>query len=168
MRDSFYDVLEGFYNTLAGNVTYEGNEIPVYTGLPKATGTASDYIYIGEITQVDFGGADEFSTEETITIQIVCRQRGDDVSKKKLAIISSQVYDLLKATYTSEIALDGFTMYGLHLDNAFTDFEVTDQDYALRKIARFRYFLYENAIAEVSWDSDLITFDSIIYTFDIA
>lgn len=146
MIDSYFDILQAFYNVLDANVTYGGNAVPVYTGLPKTTsGTASDYIYIGEVTQVDWEGADNFGTEETLTIQIVCRDRGDVVSKKKLADISSQVMGLLKPTVNTELTVDNFNMTGLHLDNSFNDYEVTDQDYAVRKIQRWRYFLSYSA-----------------------
>jgi len=149
MRDSYHDILKAFYTALNGNVIYGGATIPVYTGLPKInSGEPYDYIYISEQTQQDWGGADMFGFEETMTIQIVCRGRGDTVSRVKVSDISTQVMNLLKPTYLNELSVDNFNMIGLFLDNSFTDFEVTDEDYAIRKIQRWRYFLSETTIAD--------------------
>ena len=141
MRDTATEIYSAFFDVLNGNVTYNGSTIPVYTGMPN--NTKGDYIFLEELTQVDWEGADNFGFEETLTIQIVVREKGGSQSRVKLNNLSNQVMQLIKPTVNTEITLTNFSMTGLHLDNSFTDNLLGNTDYYQRKIQTYRYFVSE-------------------------
>ena len=56
MRNSGYHVLQALHTLLNGNVEVDGNTIHVCSAL--RANMPDDYIYIGEHTRVDWGGAE--------------------------------------------------------------------------------------------------------------
>lgn len=163
MRHTGTEIYSAFYDLLNGNVTYGGSTIPVYSGMPANKN--EDYIYLEEMTQTDWEGHDRFGTEETFTIQIVCRDKGKVPSKIKVMNIASQVYNLIKPTVYSEVIMDNFTMTGLQLDNAFSDNLINDSDFLQRYIMTWRYFISEKPITV---DMTGYTVDTTIITADAA
>ena len=56
--DICYDLTDGIFNVLNGNVIYDDVEYPVYKSIPKAP--ASLYVFIGDIISIEDGTKDKF------------------------------------------------------------------------------------------------------------
>ena len=149
MKDSSTEIYKAFFDILDGNITYSSADVPVYTNLPG--NNVQDYIYIGEQTQVDAGGHDEFAAESTMVLYVVTNEQSNFPSKIKLQNISDQVYNAIMPTNRTEIATDNFYTSGLFLESSIEDQFSTDSGYQLRKTLTWRFNIHET---DVPWVPD--------------
>lgn len=93
--DTSYDLIDGIYDVLNGNVIYGGSVIPVYKSVPKTP--ASLYIHIGDVLESEDGTKDDFVYYGTVQVIIVdeSEHRAD---RKQAQGILSAVRTLLKPT----------------------------------------------------------------------
>ena len=93
--DTSYDLIDGIYDVLNGNVSYGGSIIPVYKSVPKTP--ASLYIHIGDVLESEDGTKDDFVYYGTVQVIIVdeSEHRAD---RKQAQGILSAVRTLLKPT----------------------------------------------------------------------
>lgn len=90
-----YDLVDGIFTVLDGNVTYGGTTYPVYKSIPKAP--AAVYVHIHNVTSIENGTKDDFLYEGTVQVEVVNEglQRAD---KKLIQKVMGVVRGLLKAT----------------------------------------------------------------------
>lgn len=67
--DISYDLIDGIYDVLYGNVSYGGATIPVYKSVPKTP--ASLYVIIGDVLGSEDGTKDSFVYYGTVQIIVV-------------------------------------------------------------------------------------------------
>lgn len=91
--DISYDLIDGIFDVLDGNVTYSGTTYPVYKSIPKVP--ASVYVWITEVIADEDGTKDDFIYYGTVQIRVVneSQQRAD---KKKSQDIMNVVSGLLQ------------------------------------------------------------------------
>jgi hypothetical protein len=165
VKNSYLYILRSFYAALNGNVTVDGDTIPVYSGIPS--NSISDYIYLGEHTSVDWGGGDMFGREETLTIQILSRENPDYPDKTRVNEIADQVLQILKPSFRTEMVLDNFEMVGMYLENQFNDYALGDNDSYNRIILVFKYLLQQVntnwILATGFWNDDAVWIDTELW-----
>lgn len=151
MRNSYYYVLQALYSALNGQVVVDGDTIPVYSSTPS--NLVQDYIYLGEHTRVDWGGAGMWGTEETLTVQIISREDADYPDKTRVNQIADLVLQTLKPSYNSELSVDNFACTGFHLDNQMNDYALGENETYNRIILVFRYYLTEEIqiLSGIGW-----------------
>ncbi len=93
--DISYDLIDGIYDVLYGNVIYELETIPVYKSVPKTP--ASVYILIGDVLGSEDGTKDGFLYFGTVQV-IVVDESAHCADRKQSQGILGVVRGLLKAT----------------------------------------------------------------------
>jgi len=93
--DIGYDLTDGIFNVLNGNVIYDDVEYPVYKSIPKAP--ASLYVFIGDIISIEDGTKDSFIYTGSIRLEVV-DERNMRADKKIVYNVLSVVRGLLKVT----------------------------------------------------------------------
>jgi len=93
--DIDYDLIEGIFTVLDGNVTYSGTTYPVYKSIPKTPATV--YVWITEVISDEDGTKEDFVYYGTVQIRVINEglHRAD---KKLVQKISGVTRGLLKAT----------------------------------------------------------------------
>jgi len=95
LTDISYDLANGIFTVLNGNVTYGGTTYPVYKSVPKTP--AVTYVLIGDILQGEDGTKDSFDYYGTVQV-IVVDESIERAGRKKAQGILGVVRGLLKAT----------------------------------------------------------------------
>jgi hypothetical protein len=100
--DISYDLVDGIFTVLDGNVSYGGTVYPVYKSVPKPP--AETYVFIHNVISAENGTKDEFLYEGTVQIDVV-----DEISlvadKKKAQGIIGVVRGLLKPSKDSVFSI---------------------------------------------------------------
>lgn len=93
--DISYDLIDGIFDVLDGNVIYSGTTYPVYKSIPKTP--ESVYVHIADVIQSEDGTKDNFVYYGTVRIEVVdeSKYRGD---RKLAQKILGVVRGLLKTT----------------------------------------------------------------------
>lgn len=93
--DISYDLIDGIFDVLDGNVIYSGTTYPVYKSIPKTP--ESVYVHIADVIQSEDGTKDSFVYYGTVRIEVVdeSKYRGD---RKLAQKILGVVRGLLKTT----------------------------------------------------------------------
>ena len=91
--DTSYDLIDGIYDVLNGNVIYGGSVIPVYKSVPKTP--ASLYIHIGDVLESEDGTKDDFVYYGTVQI-IVVDESAHRADRKQVQGVLGAVRALLK------------------------------------------------------------------------
>jgi hypothetical protein len=102
--DISYDLINGIFNVLNGNVIYSGTTYPVYKSIPKPP--VSTYVFIGNVIQAEDGTKDAFIYNGTVQIHVVdeSKERADmKLSQKILGVVRG----LLKATKGAVFSIGG-------------------------------------------------------------
>jgi len=92
-KDISYDLINGIFTVLDGNVTYDSTDYNVYKSLPKAA--PDNYVHVTGVIQTEDGTKDDFHYYGTVQVRVVT----DNVMRadKKLAqAIMNVVRGLLK------------------------------------------------------------------------
>jgi hypothetical protein len=102
--DIGYDLTEGIFTVLDGNVTYNGTTYPVYKSIPKTPATV--YVWIGDVAHTEDGTKDGFIYTGTVSVKI------NDESKERADMKLTQgilniIRGLLKATKGVTFAIGG-------------------------------------------------------------
>jgi hypothetical protein len=105
--DISYDLIDGIFDVLDGNVTYSGTTYPVYKSVPKTPGET--YVFVGNVIQAEDGTKDAFIYHGTVQIHIVdeSKERAD---MKLVYKILGVVRGLLKATKGAVFSVTGLTL----------------------------------------------------------
>lgn len=134
VSDKLYSVL---YSSLNGNVTYGGEQIPVYSVLPQSA--QNDYIYLADYNLTADETKSEFMQNGYINIQVVTRYDHDGFSNKKVDNIAAQVKNLLKPTISSALDLSpDFNCTFFYLENDFPDYSLEQVENVSRRVLRYR------------------------------
>ena len=103
LQDISLELSDGIQTALDGQVTVNGVDYSVFVTMPKVA--PDNYIYIGEVNQIDDGTKDEFIYKGTVQIRVTTDNL--HTAEKKLARqIISAVRGLLKPTVDAVFALD--------------------------------------------------------------
>lgn len=142
MKDVSDKLYSALITLISGNVTYGGDNIPVYHVLPQSIG--NDYIYIAEYNLNEASTKDRFEQNGYINIQVVTRFDTETYSEKKINSICNQVKNLLKPTVTSVPSLSPlFNCTFFYLENDLMDYSLEQVDNVVRRILRYRMEIEE-------------------------
>lgn len=142
MKDASDKLYSAIYSLLAGNVTYGGEQINVYSVVPQSV--QNDYIYLANTNFNEANAKDRFTSNGTIQIQIVTRFDHDGFTNKKLNSIVNQVKNLLKPTVTSAPSLSPtFNATFFYLESELKDYSLEQVENASRTILIFRIEIEE-------------------------
>lgn len=103
MKHPAFGIIKGVYDALNGNITYDGNTIPIYSTMPQ--GVDGYYIYISafrnteDYTKTTFGGRVRFD------VKITTPTLENNGSKLPLYNITSQVTNLLRPTRLGNLTI---------------------------------------------------------------
>ncbi len=93
--DIQYDLIDGIYDVLHGNVSYGGATIPVYKSVPK---TPDDlYVHIGDVLESEDGTKDDFMYYGTVQV-IIVDESMHQADRKQIQGVLGAVRALLKPT----------------------------------------------------------------------
>jgi hypothetical protein len=102
--DISYDLIDGIFDVLNGNVIYSGTTYPVYKSIPKTP--APVYVFIGNVIQAEDGTKDAFIYNGTVQIHVV-DESGMSGNLKLSQKILGVVRGLLKATKGAVFSIGG-------------------------------------------------------------
>jgi len=94
MRDTKKILRHAVYNALSGNVTYDGNPIPVYD---EKNDNEPIYILLSNQQEFDDNTSDAFITRSTLDYEVV-EQTGYSVSKDAIDDINDQILTIIFPT----------------------------------------------------------------------
>lgn len=97
MRDTTEILANAVFNALSGNVTYNGNNVPVYDEKKKTGDTENLYILFSTQQETPDNTFETFMTDSTLDIEIVFRS-GSETSKKVLSDVANAVLEILFPT----------------------------------------------------------------------
>jgi len=122
--DISYDLVDGIFDILNGNVVYTGITYPVYKSIPKTP--SSVYVHIGDILHGEDGTKDDFDYYGTVQVIVVdeSSQGGD---KKKAQAILGIVRGLLKPTKSTIFSCGSRTLVIFSLESMIPVIEQADQ-----------------------------------------
>ncbi len=106
-EDISYDLVDGIYDVLTGNVTYSGTTYPVYKSIPKVP--ASVYVFVGNVVQTEDGTKDSFIYNGTVQVHIVdeSKERSDMKLSQNILNVARQ---LLKPTRSTTFTTGSHTL----------------------------------------------------------
>lgn len=124
------------YNLLNGNISYNGQNVPVYDEKRRVGDTDNLFIILGTQQESDDDTSDTFITDSSIDIEI--QHRTDyEVSKDAIDEVSNQVLDLILPTPQT----NGFAVQNLALiqcvrrsRSVSRNFSLTDSQSVVAKI----------------------------------
>ena len=96
--DISYDLIEGLFTVLDGNVVYNDAAYSVYKSIPKQPDAT--YVWITEVMHAENGTKDDFVYEGTVQVRVIDESQAR-ADKKKAYGIMNVVRGLIKATRTS-------------------------------------------------------------------
>ena len=104
MREPALGILSALVQLLDGNISYNGSDVPVYTGVPKSA--PSNYIVLEGFRFIEDLTKDYFGGPARLDIRIVTKQRKGGVSKLPMYAISQQVLQLVKDSKSTTFDLN--------------------------------------------------------------
>ena len=142
MKDVSDTLYSALYSSLNGNISYQGETIPVFELLPQSA--QNDYIYLAELNLNEASAKDRFMQNGYINIHIISRLDGDAGSYKKLDNICNQVKGLLKSSVTAVPSLTpNFNCTFFFLENDIKDYSLETVEHVTRRILRYRFEVEE-------------------------
>jgi len=135
--DISYDLVEGIFTVLDGNVTYNAVTYPVYKSIPKTPPVT--YVIIGDVLQDEDGTKDSFIYYGTVQVIVVneSMQRAD---KKLAQNILNVVRGLLKATRAVTFATGARTLITFRPGP--TNDMVVESDTGISSIRKIQTYYY--------------------------
>lgn len=97
MRDSGTQLRRAYYTALNGNITIDGNDVPVYDGKVEDPKSDEVYILFMDQTDQDKSSKSHFAVETTITIDIKQRLKAT-VSREDIEDVANQILQIVKPT----------------------------------------------------------------------
>lgn len=105
MKDPSDEILTAFYTALNGNLSYGGNNFPVYTSAPRSTDYR--YVHLAGLNLTDDSAKDMFISDCALIIEIV-----DDVYKIRGTFkgVNDISNDILQLIIKTRLSMTNFTM----------------------------------------------------------
>ncbi len=134
MKDIFHPIRKAYYTALAGNITHNGQPVPVYDAIPLKAG----YPYVLFAQQnanpvTNKRGCEQYDT--AILVEIITGYFGVQGGKKDADMIADQILTLLTPPLPNIPGLDVGLCY---LDSDFDQGrEMTDTSTINRRLIRF-------------------------------
>lgn len=100
--DISYNLIDGIYDVLNGNVVYGGAIIPVYKSIPKTP--ASLYVHIGDILESEDGTKDDFVYYGTVQV-IIVDESAHRADRKQAQGVLGAVRALLKTSVPATFSI---------------------------------------------------------------
>lgn len=122
--DIGYDLIEGLFTVLDGNVSYDGTTYPVYKSIPKTP--ASVYVYIGDLMHGEDGTKDDFVYFGTIQV-VVCDESAYRADMKKAQGILNVVRGLIKTAKSTVFSVGSRTLIVFSHESMIPVVEQADQ-----------------------------------------
>ena len=140
MKDPTTEILLAFYTALNGNLSFGGNNYPVYTVAPKTT--EYNYVLLDDVTLIDDMAKDFFDSEGTILIDIVTTNAPDGGSLIPVNDISN---DLLLLVIKKPLSMTNFKFSVTpFLDTMNIIKQDTETALLIRKLIRLRFWVTQN------------------------
>jgi hypothetical protein len=138
--DISFDLVDGIFDVLDGNVIYGGTTYPVYKSIPKTP--ESVYVTIGDVLSSEDGTKDDFVYYGTVQVIVVdeSKQRAD---KKLVQDIMNVVRGLLKPAKATVFTCGSRNLVVFHPESSVPLVEQSDNG-----ISRIRLIDIYNFIIE--------------------
>jgi len=139
--DIGYDLIEGIFTVLDGNVTYSGTTYPVYKSKPKTPATI--HVHIHNMVHDEDGTKDDFVYRGTIQVEVVdeSKQRADMKLAQK---IRGVVRGLLKTTKASVFSIgDSLTLIAFTPGPNIESIELADNGITRMRLIDIYEFIIE-------------------------
>ena len=140
MKDPSTEILKAFYDALNGNLSFGGDNYPVYTVAPKSG--SYNYVLLDDVTLLDDSAKDYFDTEGTILMDIVTADSADGGT---LIPVNDIANDILLLVVRKGLSMTNFTL----AVRPFLDFthiikEQTETALIIRKLITLRFWTTQN------------------------
>jgi len=139
MKEAIHFIRKAMIDRLTGNVSLNGNSVPVYNQVPSSTAYPFIRIYSVSSNEADFNASSYIS--ETITrIEVSTRFQGDSGGELDCNLIINQILELIRTRSAGyfDLSADGFNVFTCVKENC-TYLSEIDEDYT-----------YYRAIMEIS------------------
>jgi len=135
MKDPSYAIRKAYFDELDGNLSVNGNNVPVYDRVPDKP--PSHYVLIAEQTAVDESSKGCFGVDATVLLDVVTRFKKGG-GKKDADVISNQITQRIIDHESYPDASPEFKIYGVMLENMNTLESMEPSEYVVRKLIRIR------------------------------
>lgn len=164
MRNVRVDILKALVSLLDGNLSYNGTNVPVYSGNPPED-VPSMYVQIGSILTVERGLKDRFGHTGSFDIQVIDSSGVNQSTPLKAETITSAVMGLVKPNVVSVLSLTNFDMVYLVLSNTNTAPTIFDTNTTYRAILQWSFEAIEKVVtawilATGSWNDEGVWSDT--------
>lgn len=140
MRDTTSVFADAVYNALNGNVTYNGEVIPVYDEKVKTGQQPELYILFSTQQETNDNTFETFMTDSILDIEI-CYRKGSEVSKRVLSRVANSMLEILFPTPQTEgiTQPSGFEIQLFEFAGSITRaFEISPTESIVKKIIKLR------------------------------
>lgn len=125
-----------YYTLLNGQITFNGNTVPVYDSVPSDA--TYPHIQIGERTNVDRSNKTNFGDEPTQSLWIVDRFEAQAGSRNSQYTIADEIHKIVR-TRPNAFSLSGFKVITTTIDQELSSKEDTDTYTYWRYLIRYRH-----------------------------
>jgi len=145
MKDPADILQKGYFSTLNGSITQDGDAVGVYDHVPDGS-VSYPYIRFVNCITVDDGNKSDDGAICTMTIPVVSKFANNFGGKLKVNQISDSVTQLIRTRPSGYIDLtsDGFTMLTSTLENATINEYAVEGGRIVEKILTFKHIIAEN------------------------
>lgn len=139
MKDPTTEILLAFYTALNGNLSYNGDDYPVYTVPPKG---GYNYVLLDDVELLDDMAKDYFDSEGSILIDIVTEDAQDAGT---ILAANDIANDLLLLVIKQNLSMSNFTFSVTpYLDLMNFLKEQTETAFIVRKLIRLKFWVTQN------------------------
>lgn len=133
MNDPAQEILDVFYNMLHGNVSYSGDDIPVYKMAP---GNEYDFIHLRDILLINDNTKNAYHSDGEIIIDVITSQQSRGQTSKANNIVNQ----VLNIVIASNPSMTGFSFSVLpYLSNSMQITESANNMVIFRRILTISY-----------------------------
>ena len=138
MRDINLAIRQAFYQALNTNVSFDGNDVKIYTSFNPNTGE-NLYIVLTTQTGEDVSTKSSFDTFATILIDIVHKQDRGFAEFDTVDDVAGQVLDIVQPTRSTHISSPDADLQFLNVkkQSSNTLSQTTDTNNICRRLLRF-------------------------------
>jgi hypothetical protein len=144
MRDINLAIRQGFFSALDGNISYDGNDVNIYSEINPNTGE-NLYIVLTTQTEEDTSTKSSFDTFATILVDIVHKQNRGTATWDVVDNVAGQVLDLIQPTVGSFISSPDANLQFVNVkkQSSNTLSQTTDAEQICRRLLRFSLQVHE-------------------------
>lgn len=142
MKDNSTELQTEFYDLLNGQITYDGNAVPVYDTVPETP--SYPYIQFGDKESNDFSTKDTFASTDSFQLSIVDRFPGITGSRAGINSVANDLFGIIRVRPVP-LDLTNFTVIRCIVENDVFLRELSETYLYLRREIRFNLQIQQTA-----------------------